>query len=51
MTKTTYWSDMHREPHLKNAALMSRRETAVPRGVGHSHQVFIARGENAEVWD
>ncbi|WP_096699144.1 4-aminobutyrate--2-oxoglutarate transaminase [Polaromonas sp. AER18D-145] len=34
-----------------NAALMARRKTAVPRGVGQSHEVFIARGENAEVWD
>ena len=42
---------MHREPHLTNAALLARREAAIPRGVGHSHQIFIARGENAEVWD
>lgn len=34
-----------------NAALMARRKTAVPRGVGQSHEIFIARGENAEVWD
>ena len=42
---------MHREPHLTNAALLARREAAIPRGVGHSHQIFIARGENAEIWD
>ena len=42
---------MHREPHLTNAALLARRQAAIPRGVGHSHQLFIARGENAEVWD
>ncbi|MEC5212609.1 4-aminobutyrate aminotransferase/(S)-3-amino-2-methylpropionate transaminase [Polaromonas sp. CG_9.5] len=42
---------MHREPHLTNAALFARREAAIPRGVGHSHQIFIARGKNAEVWD
>jgi 4-aminobutyrate aminotransferase/(S)-3-amino-2-methylpropionate transaminase len=42
---------MQRESHLKNAALMARRQAAIPRGVGHSHQVFIERGENAEVWD
>ena len=42
---------MHREPELKNAALMARRHAAIPRGVGQSHEVFIARGENAEVWD
>jgi 4-aminobutyrate aminotransferase / (S)-3-amino-2-methylpropionate transaminase / 5-aminovalerate transaminase len=42
---------MHREPQLTNAALFARREAAIPRGVGHSHQIFIARGENAEIWD
>ncbi len=42
---------MHREPHLTNAALFARREAAIPRGVGHSHQIFIARGANAEIWD
>jgi len=34
-----------------NAALMDRRRAAIPRGVGQSHEVFIARGVNAEVWD
>ena len=34
-----------------NAALMERRKAAIPRGVGQSHEVFIARGDNAEVWD
>lgn len=42
---------MQRESHLNNAALMARRQAAIPRGVGHSHQIFIARSENAEVWD
>ena len=42
---------MQRESHLNNAALMARRKAAIPRGVGQSHEVFIARGENAEVWD
>ena len=42
---------MKRETNLNNAALMARRHGAVPRGVGYSHEVFIARGENAEVWD
>jgi 4-aminobutyrate aminotransferase/(S)-3-amino-2-methylpropionate transaminase len=42
---------MQRESHLKNAALMARRQAAVPRGVGQSHEVFIARGDNAEIWD
>jgi 4-aminobutyrate aminotransferase/(S)-3-amino-2-methylpropionate transaminase len=34
-----------------NAALMARRHAAVARGVGQAHEIFIARGENAEVWD
>ena len=42
---------MQREPHLNNAALMARRSAAVPRGVGQAHEIFIARGENAELWD
>lgn len=42
---------MQRESHLNNAALMARRQAAIPRGVGHSHQIFIARSENAEIWD
>jgi 4-aminobutyrate aminotransferase/(S)-3-amino-2-methylpropionate transaminase len=51
MITTTFWIDMKREINFNNAALMARRQAAIPRGVGHSHQVFIARGENAEVWD
>ncbi|HXE48428.1 MAG TPA: 4-aminobutyrate--2-oxoglutarate transaminase [Ramlibacter sp.] len=42
---------MQRELHLTNAALMARREAAVPRGVGHAHAIFAARAENAEVFD
>ena len=42
---------MKRDTNLNNAALMARRQAAIPRGVGQSHEVFIARGENAEVWD
>ncbi len=42
---------MPRETTRTNAALMTRRHHAVPRGVGNIHDVFIARGENAEVWD
>jgi 4-aminobutyrate aminotransferase/(S)-3-amino-2-methylpropionate transaminase len=42
---------MHRDPHATNAALMARRHAAVPRGVGQAHQIFIARGRNAELWD
>ena len=42
---------MQPKPHLTNAALMARRQAAIPRGVGQSHEVFIARAENAEIWD
>jgi len=42
---------MHREPHLNNAALMARRRAALPAGLGQSHEIFVARAENAEVWD
>jgi 4-aminobutyrate aminotransferase/(S)-3-amino-2-methylpropionate transaminase len=42
---------MQREPNATNAMLMARRNAAIPRGVGHSHQIFIAKGENAEIWD
>jgi 4-aminobutyrate aminotransferase / (S)-3-amino-2-methylpropionate transaminase / 5-aminovalerate transaminase len=45
------WSAMQRDLHLNNAALLARRQAALPRGVGQSHEVFIARGENAEIWD
>lgn len=34
-----------------NAALMARRQAAVPRGVGQAHPIFVARGRNAELWD
>lgn len=42
---------MHRDPHLSNAALMARRRAAVARGVGQSHEIFVERALNAEVWD
>jgi 4-aminobutyrate aminotransferase/(S)-3-amino-2-methylpropionate transaminase len=42
---------MQRDVHLTNAALLARREAAVPRGVGHAHTIFAARAENAEVFD
>jgi 4-aminobutyrate aminotransferase/(S)-3-amino-2-methylpropionate transaminase len=42
---------MQREPHLTNAALLARRQAAVPRGVGHAHTIFADRAENAEVFD
>lgn len=42
---------MQREKHLTNAALLARRQAAVPRGVGHAHHIFAERASNAEVWD
>lgn len=42
---------MKRDTQATNALLMARRGAAIPRGVGHSHPIFIARGENAEIWD
>ena len=42
---------MQRESQLTNAALMARRQHAVARGVGQAHEIFIARGRNAELWD
>src|SRR5512133_447827 len=44
-------SDMLTQTPKSYAALMARRRAAIPRGVGQSEEVFIARGENAEVWD
>ena len=34
-----------------NAALMARRNAAVPRGIAHATTIFAARAENAEIWD
>ncbi|MCG6966038.1 MAG: 4-aminobutyrate--2-oxoglutarate transaminase [Chromatiaceae bacterium] len=34
-----------------NSELLSRRNQAVARGVGHMHNIFAERAENAEVWD
>ena len=31
--------------------LYARQHAAVPRGVGHLHQIFIDRAENGEIWD
>lgn len=42
---------MQRETHFSNAALMSRRHAAVARGVGQTHEIFVSRGSNAELWD
>ena len=42
---------MQRDNHLQNAALMARRQAAIPRGVGQSHPIFISHAKNAEIWD
>ena len=42
---------MQRETHFSNAALMARRHAAVARGVGQTHEIFVSRGSNAELWD
>ncbi len=52
-------NQMHREPQLTdlansaptNTTLMARRRATVARGVGQAHEIFVARGLNAEVWD
>lgn len=36
---------------MQNNDLWSRREAAIPRGIGSMHQVFASRAENAEIWD
>ncbi|MEJ7929471.1 4-aminobutyrate--2-oxoglutarate transaminase [Ramlibacter sp. AN1015] len=42
---------MQRDNFPTSADLMSRRRAAIPRGVGHTHDIFVARAENAEAWD
>lgn len=34
-----------------NAALLARRERALPRGIGQSHRIFASHARNAELWD
>jgi 4-aminobutyrate aminotransferase/(S)-3-amino-2-methylpropionate transaminase len=34
-----------------NAALLARRQAAIPQGVSSAHPVFAVRAENAELWD
>lgn len=36
---------------ITNDSLMARRQAAVAGGVGQIHPIFIARAENATVWD
>ncbi|MDT7834775.1 4-aminobutyrate--2-oxoglutarate transaminase [Aquabacterium sp. OR-4] len=47
---------MQRDSALQDAArtnqlLMARRRAALPAGLGQSHEIFVDRAENAEVWD
>ena len=42
---------MKREDNMTNAALMTRRQAAVARGVGQAHEIFLSHAKNAEVWD
>ena len=42
---------MQRDAHVNNAALMARRRAALPSGLGQTHEIFVERAENAEVWD
>ncbi|MBL0245554.1 MAG: 4-aminobutyrate--2-oxoglutarate transaminase [Rhodoferax sp.] len=42
---------MKHTSNLSNSALMARRAAAIPRGVGQSHHIFVAKAENAEIWD
>ena len=42
---------MKTETALRNASLLARRQAAIPRGVGHAHDIYTARAENAELWD
>jgi 4-aminobutyrate aminotransferase/(S)-3-amino-2-methylpropionate transaminase len=34
-----------------NAALLARRNAAIPRGISHATAIYADRAENAEVWD
>ena len=36
---------------MRLTANQARRNAAVARGVGHTHHIFAARADNAEVWD
>lgn len=38
-------------PSLENAAMMHRREAALPRGVSQAHPLFVARARDSELWD
>jgi len=42
---------MQQDRHFTNAALLARRHAAVARGVGQTHEIFVQRALNAELWD
>ena len=42
---------MQTDRKLLNSALLARRQTAVARGVGQAHEIFIKNARNAEFWD
>ncbi len=42
---------MQKDRNLLNSALLARRHTAVARGVGQAHEIFIKNARNAEFWD
>ncbi len=48
----TLWpTTMQQDRHFTNAALLARRHAAVARGVGQTHEIFVQRALNAELWD
>jgi 4-aminobutyrate aminotransferase / (S)-3-amino-2-methylpropionate transaminase / 5-aminovalerate transaminase len=42
---------MQADRKLLNAALYARRQSAVARGVGQAHEIFIKNARNSEFWD
>ncbi len=42
---------MQAERQILNAALYARRQSAVARGVGQAHEIFIKNARNSEFWD
>ena len=42
---------MQADRQVLNAALYARRQSAVARGVGQAHEIFIKNARNSEFWD
>jgi 4-aminobutyrate aminotransferase-like enzyme len=42
---------MQADRQMLNAALYARRQSAVARGVGQAHEIFIKHARNSEFWD